>query len=168
MGIKQANIIKWSKQKGPDNLIKCIINKPYLYIVDQWNRKISSIPLIIYAWDFFFTISVYMFLSNTYSPILAKLPYHTDKENSEILTLQGSVAQLIETQRQKLGFNMKVKKNKTSSQWILALPQSEMVIHLPGMLRRRLCVRAVSSHFKFLSNAGIKGMYLYHSVSMAI
>lgn len=67
---------------------------------------------------FFFTISVYMFLSNTYSLILAKLLYHTDKKNSEILTLQGSVAQLIETQRQKLGLNMKVKKNKTSSQWI--------------------------------------------------
>ena len=56
-------------------------------------------------------------------------------------------------------------KSKVTSHWLLSLPQLE---NLPlGILRMRLNLKPVSSHFIFLSRAGIKGVHHYCPVSMA-
>ena len=76
----------------------------------------------------------------------------------------SSVARLIKTQRQKLGFNLKVRKAEKP----LALTSTSVRIGDPASrnLRMRLCVRAVSSCFIILSSAGIKGVHHDHPVPM--
>lgn len=52
-------------------------------------------------------------------------------------------------------FQPESQKNKTVSYWLLLLPQSKMVILLPGILRMKL--KTVFSLLIFLSSLGIKG-----------
>ena len=59
-----------------------------------------------------------------------------------------------------IGVQPEDRKSKADSHWLLPQPQSEIASCILES-QKRLCLRAVSSHFIFLSRAGIKGMHHY-------
>ena len=65
-----------------------------------------------------------------------------------------------------IGVQPEGQKSKTANDWLLPLPQSEVVILALGVLKMKLRLRTASSHFIFLSSSGIKGMHHYCLVSL--
>ena len=66
-----------------------------------------------------------------------------------------------------IGIQPEDQKRKTISNWLLPLPQSENDDSASKNPQNETKLKLVSSHFIFLSKAGIKGMPHYYMVSMA-
>ena len=77
------------------------------------------------------------------------------------------VARIIKTQRQILGFNLKIRKTKQPATGSYLNLGQKMVILPLQIFRLRLSVRPVSPCLTFLASAGIKGTYHLCPVSMA-
>ena len=75
--------------------------------------------------------------------------------------------QLIKTQRQILGFNLKTRKAKQSATGSYLHLSQKIVILPPGMHRIILRLKPISYHFIFVSTAGMNGVHHYCPVSIA-
>ena len=77
-------------------------------------------------------------------------------------------AQLIKMQKLILLFNLKTRKSKELVTISLFYLSPNLVFLPPGNLRMRQRLSAIPSCLIILSSFGIRGMYHYHLVSMAI